>query len=556
MRTVRLLPSSANGYMELAFAYDPEVIAVVRSLRDRRWDRSRGRWIVSRTETDRLSRELQRLGIPLDVTALRTTAVEGAPADGVRSATAAPTNPALKGADSNPSRWSAVDEIRGGISTPANPSSKGADSNPSRSAPADGVRGGTATPTSRALRGGEFNPSGGAAADPVRAGTRVRSHPASHGADPNSSYAEPAGGSTAPAGHPSRLPLKPRCEGVAGREAATGAESATSAPAGQPSRLPLQPRCEGAGGRRAATGAESATSAPARSGPARAPRRVLPPLPPDRAEQLEAVERELKLRRYSPRTRRAYLKLLRRFLLDVPAGEFDAENIRGYVVAVVDRGISVGYHGQFVAAIRFFCTHVLKDRSLGNALPSPRRPRALPGVLSMQETRRLFAALPNPKHQLMALLLYSSGLRVSELVGLRAEDLDVDRRLVRVRRGKGAKDRYTLYAEAAADAVARYRKLYDPGHYLFPGARPDRPISSRSVQKVIGAAAQRAGIEKRVTPHTLRHSFATHLLEHGIDVRHIQELLGHASLATTQIYTHVAERDVVQIRSPLDMQPQ
>jgi integrase/recombinase XerD len=282
-------------------------------------------------------------------------------------------------------------------------------------------------------------------------------------------------------------------------------------------------------------------------------RAVLPALSPERAAQLESVERELKLRRYSPRTRRAYMKLLRRFLLDMPPGDLDAEGVRAYVVGLVDRGISVGYHGQFVAALRFFCAHALRDRELAAAVPSPKRTQPLPTVLSMQEVRRLFAAMPNPKHRLMALLLYSSGLRVSELVGLRAGDLDVDRRLVRVRRGKGGKDRYTLYSEAAADAVAAYRALFGPQHYLFPGARPDRPISSRSVQKVISAAARRAGIAKRVTPHTLRHSFATHLLEHGIDVRHIQELLGHASLATTQIYTHVAEHDLVQIRSPLDM---
>jgi integrase/recombinase XerD len=247
------------------------------------------------------------------------------------------------------------------------------------------------------------------------------------------------------------------------------------------------------------------------------------------------------------------VKLLRRFLLDLPPGPITTTKLRNYVEQFVDRGISAGYHGQFVAALRFFCGHVLRDRGLVAAVPSPKRQRSLPAVLSMSETRRLFGALVNPKHRLMALLLYSSGLRVSELLRLRAEDLDMDRRLVRVRRGKGGKDRYTVYSEAAADDVAHYRALYAPQHYLFPGARPDRPMSSRSVQHVIAAAAKRAGIEKRVTPHTLRHSFATHLLEHGIDVRHIQELLGHASLATTQLYTHVAQRDALHIRSPLDL---
>jgi integrase/recombinase XerD len=246
---------------------------------------------------------------------------------------------------------------------------------------------------------------------------------------------------------------------------------------------------------------------------------------------------------------------LRRFLASVPEGELTSQAVREYVAGFTERGLSAGYHGQLVAAIRLFCTKVLRNPALAADLPSPKRPRALPGVLSVQEVARLFAALTNPKHRLMALLLYSSGVRVGELVRLRAGDLDVDRRLIRVQRGKGAKDRYTLYSEAAADAVAHYRALYRPDSYLFPGPRPDRPISARSVQKVIATAAARAGIAKRVTPHTLRHSFATHLLEQGVDLRHIQELLGHASPATTQIYTHVTHRDLSRIRSPLDTLP-
>lgn len=285
------------------------------------------------------------------------------------------------------------------------------------------------------------------------------------------------------------------------------------------------------------------------------PRRAVPDLPEVRERQLAAMEQELKLRQHSPRTRRAYLKLLRRFLLSVPDGEVTPARVREYVVAFIDRGLSAGYHGQLVAAIRLFCTRVLRQPELAAELPAPRRPRSLPGELSVQEVARLFLALGNPKHRLMALLLYSSGVRVGELVRLRAGDLDVDRQLIRIRRGKGAKDRYTLYSEAAAGAVAHYRALYRADGYLFPGPRPDRPISARSVQKVIAAAAVRAGIEKHVTPHTLRHSFATHLLEQGVDLRHIQELLGHASAATTQIYTHVTRHDLVRIRSPLDCMP-
>jgi site-specific recombinase XerD len=227
--------------------------------------------------------------------------------------------------------------------------------------------------------------------------------------------------------------------------------------------------------------------------------------------------------------------LLRRFLRELEPGALDAARIRAYVVAFVDREISADYHSQLVAALRFFCEHALHDRALAGAIPTPRRPRALPAVLSVEEVRRLFEALGNPKHRVMALLLYSAGVRVGELVRLRVADLDADRELIRVRHGNGSKDRYTLYSDtaAAAAAVRHYRGLYLPTEWLFTGARPDRPISSRTVQKVLSAAGRRAGIEKRVTPHVLRHSFATHLLEQGIGLRYIQELLGHASPATT-----------------------
>jgi site-specific recombinase XerD len=226
--------------------------------------------------------------------------------------------------------------------------------------------------------------------------------------------------------------------------------------------------------------------------------------------------------------------------------------MRTYVLGFVERGASAAYHGQLRAVLRFFAAHALGEPSLAEALPGPRRERSLPTVLAVAEVKRLFAALANPKHRLMAFLLYSSGIRVGELVRLRVADLDPERRLVHVRRGKGSKDRYTLYSDAAVQAVGRYVAFAEPDEWLFAGGRHGRPISTRTVQSVIAAAARRAGIRRRVTPHTLRHSFATHLLEQGVDLRYIQELLGHASPATTQIYTHVTRRDLVRIQSPLD----
>jgi integrase/recombinase XerD len=152
------------------------------------------------------------------------------------------------------------------------------------------------------------------------------------------------------------------------------------------------------------------------------------------------------------------------------------------------------------------------------------------------------------------MLLYPGGLRVSEVVRLRLVDLDGDRGLLRIRSGKGRKDRYTLLSRIALEAVERHLLFQDrpSGPWLFPGERQGRHLGTRSVQKMVSRAGVRAGIRKRVTPHTLRHSFATHLLEGGTDLRYIQELLGHASSRTTEIYTHVSNRDLSRIRNPLD----
>jgi integrase/recombinase XerD len=191
------------------------------------------------------------------------------------------------------------------------------------------------------------------------------------------------------------------------------------------------------------------------------------------------------------------------------------------------------------------------------ALPSsprirPRKERHLPSVLSPGEVARMLKKTRNPKHRAMLMLLYSAGLRVGEVVRLKPQDLDLDRGLVHVHRGKGGKDRYTLLARRAMEAVGIYRDAYPTDRWLFPGERPDRHLTTRSVQRVVKNAAAAAGIEKHVTAHTLRHSFATHLLETGTNLRIIQELLGHQSARTTQIYTHVAQSTIEAVRSPLD----
>jgi integrase/recombinase XerD len=173
-------------------------------------------------------------------------------------------------------------------------------------------------------------------------------------------------------------------------------------------------------------------------------------------------------------------------------------------------------------------------------------------VLGRAEVLRLLRAPRNPKHRALLLLTYSAGLRVSEVVRLRVEDIESERGLIRVHGGKGRKDRYTTLSPFVLRVLRDYWRVFRPRPWLFPGQRTGRHLTARSAQKVLDRARERAGIREGVTMHTLRHSFATHLLEDGTDLRYVQELLGHSRPETTMIYAHVTQKDLRRIRSPLD----
>ncbi|MDT8342137.1 MAG: tyrosine-type recombinase/integrase [Longimicrobiales bacterium] len=282
----------------------------------------------------------------------------------------------------------------------------------------------------------------------------------------------------------------------------------------------------------------------------------LPPLSPSAQDLLLRFEEELRLRGYAARTRKAYLGHVRRLLRERTEGGELATELRAHVLRRLRDGrVSRSYHSQLISALRLFCTTVLGRRVEDLPLERPRRERRLPVVLSRAELQRLLAAVGNPKHVAVLALAYSAGLRVSEVVRLRPEDLDRDRGLLHVRGGKGRKDRTTLLSATALSFLDAYLATAPGGRWIFPGGRPGRHITARSIQKVTAAACARADITKDVTPHVLRHSFATHLLESGTDVRLIQELLGHTSVRTTEIYTHVSQRHLRRIRSPLDLPP-
>lgn len=278
-------------------------------------------------------------------------------------------------------------------------------------------------------------------------------------------------------------------------------------------------------------------------------------LPDNHASLLRRLADELALRRYSRRTCRAYTHHIRTFLdfAEAPSDQLQEAHVRDYLLGRIERDeVSTAYHAQAVSALRFLFRTVLGRQDAIRTVPRPKRAHSLPAVLGRNDTHRILDAVDNPKHRALLVLMYSAGLRVSEVVSLEIRDLDPERELIRVRSGKGKKDRYTLLSRRAMQIVQHYISEFGPTSWLFPGSRPNRHLSVRAAQKVVELARSHAGLTARASAHTLRHSFATHLLENGTDIRHIQELLGHSSTRTTQIYTHVSRHDLRRIRSPFD----
>ncbi len=232
------------------------------------------------------------------------------------------------------------------------------------------------------------------------------------------------------------------------------------------------------------------------------------------------------------------------------------DQTREFLVQMAESGIaSAAYCNGARAAIRLLYAVVLKQTEKVSDLPIMRRPEQLPEVLNAEEVERLFRVTANLKHRTLLMIAYSAGLRVSETVALKVGDIDSNRMQIRVEGGKGKKDRYTLLSEIALQVLREYYRAYKPKDWLFPSEDRQGHLSPRSAQHVFQDAKKRAGIRKAVTFHSLRHSFATHLLEDGVDVRYIQELLGHTSVKTTERYTHVTQSALGRIRSPLDRLP-
>lgn len=267
----------------------------------------------------------------------------------------------------------------------------------------------------------------------------------------------------------------------------------------------------------------------------------------------ERFQQELRVRGYARQTIKTYTSALRayvRWLSPLHPREADADRIRAYLLHLLDRGHSRAWLGQTISALRFLYGALYGWSDTRFDVPRPRRGRFVPSVPTREQILSMADAVSNRKHRLIVLVLYASGIRVSELCGLDIGDLDLERQLLRVRGGKGNKDRITLVA-ASLETDLRWlvgdRSETEP---LFPSEAGGR-LTPRTVQRVVGRAARSADVSGKVTPHSLRHAFATHLLEAGTDLRVIQGLLGHASVKTTQRYTHIADPRRFRVQSPL-----
>ncbi|RLC76282.1 MAG: integrase [Chloroflexi bacterium] len=273
-------------------------------------------------------------------------------------------------------------------------------------------------------------------------------------------------------------------------------------------------------------------------------------------ELRDRMAMEMELRGFVPGTQKAYLRavsnLARHFNLS--PDKVDSEQIKAYVLFLIrDRNLAGSTINVIIGALRFFYQEVLNMPELALSIPPRKTSKRLPEVFSKKELDRLFNVTKNQKHRLLLKAAYSGGLRISEAVRLEIADIDSGRMMIRVRQGKGRKDRYTLLSSVLLQELRDYFRACRPKKWLFPSQITGRPVDRATAHKVFMKAANLAGIRKKVSFHSLRHSFATHLLEAGVDLRTIQVLLGHSSISTTSIYLHIARFNISKGSEQVDL---
>jgi len=263
---------------------------------------------------------------------------------------------------------------------------------------------------------------------------------------------------------------------------------------------------------------------------------------------------DMTIRKFAPKTQHDYVQRVKNFAAFLGRSPDTAsfEDVRRYQLHLVTSGVGVPSVNQTVSTLRFFFRITLKRHDILEHTHFIHEPRKLPVVLSPEEVARLLDAAPGLKYKAALSVAYGAGLRAAEVVSLKIGDIDSKRMVIRVEQGKGRKDRYVMLSPHLLSLLRAWWKAARPQGWLFPGRDPAQPMTTRQLNRACHAAAQMAEINKRVSLHTLRHSFATHLLEQNIDVRVIQVLLGHAKLDTTALYTRVATKTISEVMSPLE----
>lgn len=267
--------------------------------------------------------------------------------------------------------------------------------------------------------------------------------------------------------------------------------------------------------------------------------------------ELQKTERELKIKNYSPKTLKSYLYGLREYFSfkNNNFTELDQENIKNFLLHCQNKGTSPQSRNLFLGAVKFYYRNVIKN-SQKIEIQSAKKPKSLPTVLSRSEVTRILESPKNVKHKLLLSLAYGAGLRVNEVTELKVQDLDFEELTVHIKRAKGQKDRISVMSESLVDNLKNLVAGKAATDIVFASERGGK-LTTRTAQKVFENALCASGIKKSATFHSLRHSFATHLLENGTDMRYVQELLGHVNIRTTQIYTQVTNPKLKNIKSPL-----
>jgi len=272
-------------------------------------------------------------------------------------------------------------------------------------------------------------------------------------------------------------------------------------------------------------------------------------------ELKDRMKMDMELKNFSIRTIETYLSWMKKYTIHygMSPDKLGEEDIRNYLYYLLkEKEAAQSSISQAYSSLKFFYEKTLGRTWNEDKIPRSKVPKTLPVVLSKEEVQGLFSSTQNVKHRAILMTIYSGGLRLNEATHLKLTDIDSQRMMIMVH-GKGNKIRYTLLGEKTLDILRTYWKLYHPSDWLFPSKTPDQPISDSTVQRAFKKSLYLSGIKKKASVHTLRHSFATHLLESGTDLFYIQRLMGHTTAKTTAIYLHVTRKDLTNVKSPIDL---